>query len=609
MPFLSSLAYFGEVEVKPENPAVLNNVDCVYTPFPRDVFFADDPSWGVYTTDGSLILEASYRRGPELQLIGQSPARDLSGRSLDVEQAEHIYFGALIPHYGHFLVGSLARAWFAAQPDNVDRPLLCHSDHAIHDHFRGYMGVLTSALGLKPERFVAPTNEVRFRNLTIPAPAFLEQKLAHQAFLPPMRRIGDALGKGAPLESEPRPVWLSKSRMGINSVAHIANEAELEEVLVSFGFDIVYPEQLTLPQQIDLFSNRQNIFGFAGSAFHNHIFSRQRPRITCITLDKFINTNFLILDTLNASDTRYLYPFDNIENIEISGYICSRKIRDINRFARELLEISSLPARNNIPGLAFADNSLTGSTMIYNANCLPDLAGESYRDTLIKLHHELSPAAYLEIGTLTGGTLALSRSPSIAIDPKFQITSEVIGEKSVCLFYQLESDTFFRDYTPKALLGSALDFTFLDGMHHCEFLLRDFMNAERHSAPFGVIALHDCIPVEIPMTDRTQNGTPPIAPHRGGWWTGDVWRTILALKRHRTDLKILCLDSAPTGLVLISRLDPTSTLLNDRYDSIVNDMLAMDLATMTVAKFMQEVDVTPTAAYHSPGSLAAALRR
>jgi hypothetical protein len=61
--------------------------------------------------------------------------------------------------------------------------------------------------------------------------------------------------------------------------------------------------------------------------------------------------------------------------------------------------------------------------------------------------------------------------------------------------------------------------------------------------------------------------------------------------------------------VLISRLDPTSTLLNDRYDSIVNDMLAMDLATMTVAKFMQEVEVTPTAAYHSPGSLAAALRR
>jgi capsular polysaccharide biosynthesis protein len=166
---------------------------------------------------------------------------------------------------------------------------------------------------------VAPTNEVRFRNLTIPAPAFLEQKLAHEAFLPPMRRIGDALGTGASLESEPRPVWLSKSRMGINSVAHIANEAELEEILVSFEFDIVYPEQLTLPQQIDLFSNRQNIFGFAGSAFHNHIFSRQRPRITCITLDKFINTNFLILDKLNASDTRYLYPFDNIENIEISG--------------------------------------------------------------------------------------------------------------------------------------------------------------------------------------------------------------------------------------------------------------------------------------------------
>ena len=367
--------------------------------------------------------------------------------------------------------------------------------------------------------------------------------------------------------------------------------------------------QLALPQQIALFSTRQNIYGFAGSAFHNHIFSRHTPRITCITLDKFINTNFLILDRLNNSNTSYLYPYDNIESVEIPGYSVSRKIKDIPRFVLDLLDISELPTRGNFPGCSFEHNTRTDAIMTYNENCLPDLEGESYRDTLKKLHQELSPAANLEIGTLTGGTLALSRSPSIAIDPQFQITSEVIGEKRLCLFYQLESDTFFQDYAPKALLGCALDFSFLDGMHRCEFLLRDFMNAERHSASAGVIALHDCIPVEIPMTDRTQNGTPPVAPHRGGWWTGDVWRTVLALKRHRKDLNILCLDAAPTGLVLISGLDPASTLLSDRYDAIVDEMLAMDLETITVAKFMQEVEVKTTTAYNAPGSLAAALGR
>lgn len=245
----------------------------------------------------------------------------------------------------------------------------------------------------------------------------------------------------------------------------------------------------------------------------------------------------------------------------------------------------------------------------YNENCVPDHTGESYRQTLLRLHQEISPATYLEIGTLNGGTLALSRSASIAIDPEFQIDTEVIGDKPVCLFFQIASDKFFSDYNPAALLGKSVDFSFLDGMHHCEFLLRDFMNAERNASADGVIALHDCIPVEIPMTDRTQNGTPPVAAHRGGWWTGDVWRTLLALKRRRPDLKILSLDAAPTGLVLISGLDPSSTILNDLYDLVVEEMLAMDLETMTVAGFLREIDLVSTKDYEAPGALSAALGR
>ncbi len=246
--------------------------------------------------------------------------------------------------------------------------------------------------------------------------------------------------------------------------------------------------------------------------------------------------------------------------------------------------------------------------MQYNDNCVPDLEGESYRDTLKRLHAELNPQAYLEIGTLNGGTLALSNAPSISIDPFFQIKTEVIGTKKMCLFFQMGSDNFFDDYDPKVLLGRRLDFQFLDGMHHCEFLLRDFINAERHAARDGVIALHDCLPVEIPMTDRTQNGTPPIAPHRGGWWTGDVWRTLYVLKKHRPDLRILSLDAGPTGLVLISGLNPQSIKLAANYEDLVVEMRSLDLERITVAGFLKQMDVRSTRPLQEPGALVAALR-
>lgn len=244
----------------------------------------------------------------------------------------------------------------------------------------------------------------------------------------------------------------------------------------------------------------------------------------------------------------------------------------------------------------------------FGPNCVPDHAGLEYGIVLSRLHEEMRPRNYLEIGTLEGVTLALSRAPSISIDPVFQISTAVIGSKPSCLFYQMESDAFFNAHDPTLLFGSRLDFAFLDGMHRCEFLLRDFMNAERHAHRGGIIALHDCLPTEIPMTDREPGGTPSILPHRNGWWTGDVWRVVLALKRYRPDLNILCLDAKPTGLVIVTGLDPRSRVLHERYDAIVQDMMSMTLEDITVAEFLRAVDLQSTAVLGAGGDMLRALR-
>lgn len=606
MSFSSALEFFGEAAIVPGEPSVMKKVDCIYLPFSRTIFFDRDPSWGVYNLDGTIVSAAAYRRGSDLKLIGQQNLQEINNIQARVENGEYIYFGPLIPHYGHFLVTSLARAWFVSRPEHRRQRLLCHTDHAIEDHFRGYMGILTSALGLEQERFVDFKEPIRFTNLTIPSPAFIEQKLAYQAFLEPMQKIGEALLEDRSLEKNEKPAWVSKSRIGVNSVAHISNEAEIESILIDHGFDIIYPEMLPLSEQVELFSTRTHIFGFVGSAFHNHIFTQNCPRMTCITLDPYLNTNLVMFDRLKNMDVDYYYPIDNIEHIEVPGYATSRRIKNIHRFVADLLDAAQL--QSSSPSRQRKKHNQGALSMQYDENCVPDHAGESYRLVLSRVHQDFSPATYLEIGTLNGETLALSQSASIAIDPKFQISTEVIGHKSMCLFFQKPSDDFFRDHDPAALIGKPIDFSFLDGMHRCEFLLRDFMNAERNASADGIIALHDCIPVEIPMTDRTQNGTPPVAPHRGGWWTGDVWRTLLALKRHRPDLKILSLDAAPTGLVLISRLDPSSTILTGRYDAIVEEMMAMDLEELTIAGFFREIDLVSTKEYEAPGALIAAMK-
>lgn len=232
----------------------------------------------------------------------------------------------------------------------------------------------------------------------------------------------------------------------------------------------------------------------------------------------------------------------------------------------------------------------------YSAAHVPDLSGEDYIRTLARLHDVLRPKTYLEIGTLQGKSLALPRCKSIAIDPAFHISPEFlpgIFAKPSVQFFQTGSDDFFAANDPAAILGAPLDMAFLDGMHRCEFLLRDFMNTERHCKRNSIVALHDCVPVETVTTNRSEAPHQTLSPLHAGWWLGDVWRTCLLLKRVRPDLVITVLDCHPTGLVLVTNLDPVSRILPDGYDGHVRDMLAWDLDTIGLPDLMAEFDLEP----------------
>jgi hypothetical protein len=225
-----------------------------------------------------------------------------------------------------------------------------------------------------------------------------------------------------------------------------------------------------------------------------------------------------------------------------------------------------------------------------------DHKGRWYGDVLKHLHETLRPAAYFEIGTLGGATLALATCPSIAVDPAFRIDRNVVGSKNVCHLYQLTSDDFFAAHNPQQILARPIDLAFLDGMHHFEFLLRDFMNTELSCHREAVIVLHDCLPTDVFVARREVNDRTYIdlSPHEN-WWAGDVWKVLLVLKKYRPRLKIVCVDAAPTGLVLITNLDPTSTRLRSAYDDIVNEFSHMQLLEYSVTRLFQEAALRATA--------------
>jgi methyltransferase family protein len=177
------------------------------------------------------------------------------------------------------------------------------------------------------------------------------------------------------------------------------------------------------------------------------------------------------------------------------------------------------------------------------------------------LHEVLEPRAYLEIGVQHGDSLRLAKCRAYGIDP-YPIPYGHFDGNQFTLVRQTSDEFFTRG--AEQVVNEPIDLVFIDGMHLYEYALRDFINTERFLAnERTVVVFDDMLPRNHAEAAREQ---PP------GDWTGDVWRVFYILKDRRPDLHIQLVDTEPTGVMVVSDLEPGSTQLAEEYFNITNDL-------------------------------------
>ncbi|MEO6207239.1 MAG: class I SAM-dependent methyltransferase [Candidatus Limnocylindrales bacterium] len=205
---------------------------------------------------------------------------------------------------------------------------------------------------------------------------------------------------------------------------------------------------------------------------------------------------------------------------------------------------------------------------------------------LRELHALTRPRNYLEIGVNDGKSLALSRVPTIGVDPAFKITVPIHCDVQLI---KATSDAFFARKDPirhlrssrdprknvrrgRPLFGAwigktTVDLAFIDGLHLFEFALRDFMNIERLTGPSSVVVMDDMLPRNVDEAARDRHT---------GEWAGDVYKVIPVLREFRPDLVLIPVDTTPTGVLVVLGTDATSTVLRENYDEIIARWVVAD---------------------------------
>ncbi|WP_335982107.1 MULTISPECIES: class I SAM-dependent methyltransferase [Streptomycetaceae] len=227
---------------------------------------------------------------------------------------------------------------------------------------------------------------------------------------------------------------------------------------------------------------------------------------------------------------------------------------------------------------------------------------------LRRLHKVYKPRNYLEIGVNDGKSLALSRVPSVAIDPAFKLTQSISCDVHLV---RATSDAFFsrkdpllhlrpgrnpfralgrRD--PLALVGDpVLELSFIDGMHIFEYALRDFMNVEKHSRWSSVIVFDDMLPRNVDEAARDRHTKD---------WAGDVFKVAQVLRRYRPDLTVVDVDTVKTGVTAVFGADPTNTVLRDNYDKIIAEYATEDPQDIPEELLLRKNAVNPETLLRAP---------
>ncbi|MCQ8242487.1 glycosyltransferase 61 family protein [Rhizosaccharibacter radicis] len=309
-PFTRCRSFSGGSTVVDSNPPVLTLYDTMYIPF-------GDPRSraGIFDHGQKLILQSWYFRGaiPSEEDRNIWTPYSLKEMSLVVEDSDCVYGGWLHEHYGHFILSSLSRFW-NHRLINPSTKVVVHSLKPLEHWFKqAWFIAIIDALGIDRSQLLRLDQPTRFRSLILAGPAFQEECFAHKVFARSMNDLGKRItaeSKIADLDNT--PVYFSKVRLD-SGVQKIYNESDICDILERNGVRIVFPEAMSLLEQVTLWYSERTFISFMGSSLYTSIFAPGKD-ILNISPTSTIPSSYSLIDTINEARTIYLSLNTNIVN-------------------------------------------------------------------------------------------------------------------------------------------------------------------------------------------------------------------------------------------------------------------------------------------------------
>ena len=271
---------------------------------------------------------------------------------------EVLYGGFIIPHYGHFLTQSVLRLWAYFKNDYQGNKIAFSAGPGdIPQYAKDFFALV----GIAKENIIFVRKPTRFKKVLIPEKAVMpDWGYYSKEFLVPFHKIRDNENIAAGTAER---IYMSRCKFG--GKARCFGEEAIEEVFRKNGFKIVYPEMLTLEEQVSLMKGAKHLAALNGTPLNNGFFAY--PGLKVWSLSRCSSFNGQIVSAYLAGyDAAFIdVYYDILPVAHAVGPFVVGVSKELNQALKE---------ENLLPGTAEepVDKYFAGWIETYLANYLDD---------------------------------------------------------------------------------------------------------------------------------------------------------------------------------------------------------------------------------------------
>lgn len=230
-------------------------------------------------SDGRILLPDTYRHN-QARILAHDHLADLATRfavrrsplpdRIPTLEGTFLHLDNEVRgHFGHLLTETVGRLWTWPEALAIDPDVrVLVGATAARPQLAGYEFDLLAAAGIPRDRIVLIEEPVRVERLISGTGLFSNPEYVHPRIAETWQSLGDALAATAEPRAWPDRFFVSR-RIAKRACV---NGAEVEAIFADHGFEIVFPEDYSLGEQVELFRSGQVIAGYAGSGMFQTMF-------------------------------------------------------------------------------------------------------------------------------------------------------------------------------------------------------------------------------------------------------------------------------------------------------------------------------------------------